>query len=404
MFPINEIGTNCDTIDQKQNNIKFLDPSCSKAANLCNCPEQIQLSPELMQIIVEKVVQSAKSLKDCSNLLLVSKDIRGETLLAFQELPLKQMGISTAEKEISYAKECTYRLRSINVSGISFTKEQMRELLSYLPSLRTLVAQRCSLDTEAIRAIATVSLQTLDLRENRIGTEAAKLLAESPWLESLKTLNLSFSELGDSGVFALAKSQTLRNLQILILSKNSIGDAGVKELAAMPIFSKLQKLNLRGNAIGFEGMEAISKAPLNHLQKLNLRKNQGGIAGLRVLMASQTLCSLKELNLGASGLRAEGAEVIANSPLSNQLEELDLSDNCLKAEGAQALAKFSAWTKLCRLNLTGNGIRIAGAVAIASSKHFNNLQILKLKGNGLKGLDLQIFSKTIDIDIRRQQP
>ena len=100
-------------------------------------------------------------------------------------------------------------------------------------------------------------LRHLDLSNNFIRDQGARLLAQSPFLAELTSLNMSSAALGDGGVQALAASAFLSNLRELYLCDNRIGPAGACALVASPFADQLDVLHLR-----FNDLDAASAALL----------------------------------------------------------------------------------------------------------------------------------------------
>jgi uncharacterized protein (TIGR02996 family) len=104
------------------------------------------------------------------------------------------------------------------------------------------------------------SLQTrLDLREQHIGPEGARALAESPHVSQVTWLDLSDNPVEDAGARALAASPYLGQLTHLHLEHARITDAGAEALASSQRLSALEHLNLEGNLIGPAGTQALAE-------------------------------------------------------------------------------------------------------------------------------------------------
>ncbi len=99
----------------------------------------------------------------------------------------------------------------------------------------------------------------LDLSNNSVRDQGARLLAESPYLAHVQGLNLSSSSVGDGGLKALAASPHLAELRELYLGDNRIGNSGVRALAQSPLARQLQVLHLRFNTIGADGAELLHR-------------------------------------------------------------------------------------------------------------------------------------------------
>jgi uncharacterized protein (TIGR02996 family) len=99
----------------------------------------------------------------------------------------------------------------------------------------------------------------LDLSNNVVRDQGARLLADSPYLAHVYGLNLSSSGVGDAGLKALVASTHLAELRELYLTDNRISIRGARALAHSPLAERLQVLNLRFNAIGADGAELLQR-------------------------------------------------------------------------------------------------------------------------------------------------
>jgi uncharacterized protein (TIGR02996 family) len=99
----------------------------------------------------------------------------------------------------------------------------------------------------------------LDLSNNVVRDQGAKLLADCPYLAHVHGLNLSSSGIGDSGLKALALSPHLTELRELYVSDNRISNRGVRALAQSSLAQRLEVLNLRFNAIGADGAALLQR-------------------------------------------------------------------------------------------------------------------------------------------------
>lgn len=103
----------------------------------------------------------------------------------------------------------------------------------------------------------------LDLSNNHLRDQGARVLAASPHLAQVRGLNLSSSGIGDPGLRALASSPFLPELRELYLSDNRICSPGARALARSPLADSLSLLHLRFNPIGDDGA-ALLQERLGH--------------------------------------------------------------------------------------------------------------------------------------------
>jgi len=99
----------------------------------------------------------------------------------------------------------------------------------------------------------------LDLSNNVVRDQGARLLAGSPYLAHVRGLNLSSSGIGDAGLKALAASSHFPELRELYLDDNRFGTSGVRALAHSSLAEQLQVLHLRFNTIGADGAELLQR-------------------------------------------------------------------------------------------------------------------------------------------------
>lgn len=102
-------------------------------------------------------------------------------------------------------------------------------------------------------------LRHLDLSNNFVRDQGAKLLAQSPFLAEMHGLNLSSAALGDAAVEALAASPYLKNLRELYLCDNRIGAAGARALAFGPLAERLDVLHVRFNPLDADSAALLKR-------------------------------------------------------------------------------------------------------------------------------------------------
>ena len=134
------------------------------------------------------------------------------------------------------------------------------------------------------------NLQTLDIRDNDIGSEGAAALAEAlEFCTNLQTLDICFNYIGSAGAKALAKAlkSCCTNLQTLDISFNNIDSEGAAALAeALKSCTMLQILDISNNEIGSAGAAALVEAfkSCTKLQKLDIRYNNIHAKGTAALV------------------------------------------------------------------------------------------------------------------------
>ena len=142
------------------------------------------------------------------------------------------------------------------------------------------------------------NLVHLDLNDNRLGWEGAKVLAESGCSAKLTYLNLRRNHLGDEGVHFLAESPHFRSQRHLDLSRNSINKNGSAVLARSSSnnFPRLVILLLLDDAIDLEAF-ANCIGRFCRLELLDLRRCQLTQAEVLAMAKSTNFPLLARLDL-----------------------------------------------------------------------------------------------------------
>lgn len=110
---------------------------------------------ETMKEIIGHLADSKDYWKNTAGLRKSSKETRKLALEGASE-PLMEMGITTADKAIEFAKQFGKDLTVLNISGINFSSaEKLEKLLTYLPSVQKLRADRCQIKDLGALAITT---------------------------------------------------------------------------------------------------------------------------------------------------------------------------------------------------------------------------------------------------------
>lgn len=99
----------------------------------------------------------------------------------------------------------------------------------------------------------------LDLSNNNLRDDGARMLANSPYLTCLRGLNLSSARIGDAGLKALLASPYLGELRELYLCDNRITAAGAHALAQSELAQRLDILHVRFNEIEVEAAVVLQR-------------------------------------------------------------------------------------------------------------------------------------------------
>mmetsp|Transcript_32153 Transcript_32153/g.68459 ORF Transcript_32153/g.68459 Transcript_32153/m.68459 type:complete len:437 (-) Transcript_32153:120-1430(-) len=177
------------------------------------------------------------------------------------------------------------------------------------------------------------TLRVLNLCENQIGGEGAKLLARAVKAnDALRQLHLNGNRIGDEGVESLADALMDNfTLQVMVMSDNGIANEGARSLAvALRVNRSLQQLHLGGNDVDDEGVIAVAGALAENgtLQLIDLARNDVGDQGAESLAASLVANEgLRVLELGGNRIGDWGAAKLADALRSNYVvETVDLGD------------------------------------------------------------------------------
>jgi uncharacterized protein (TIGR02996 family) len=126
------------------------------------------------------------------------------------------------------------RVRELRIEHGSLGDEGVASLFleGVLPGLRSLSLAQQELGLDTVRALVRCGRpwRALDLSRNRLGDEAAHLLAGAPSLGSLRGLVLYDCGLSDEGARALAGAPFFRGLRRVNLYANPFGPSGIAAL------------------------------------------------------------------------------------------------------------------------------------------------------------------------------
>lgn len=206
----------------------------------------------------------------------------------------------------------------------------------------------------------TSFIKTLDLSNNRIGSEGVKIIAQSKF-DQLTALNLSNNRIDNTGLRALLMGNFC-HLVKLNLSKNQISKVGTKSFADSHLTS-LTYLNLANNmevnatrlvgtTIEDEGFVAILSGNLPKLTYLNLKNSR--ISDLGVRNALKNIHKINTLILSKNKhITDYGMQLLLSDSLSN-LTSLNVSDCSTTGIGIQFILKSITLKNLKKIKLSGD--------------------------------------------------
>ncbi|CAE7189283.1 Nlrc3, partial [Symbiodinium sp. CCMP2456] len=274
--------------------------------------------------------------------------------------------------------------------------------------------ESCGNSGKRLEAIAhtictSPSLRILNLRENQIGENGGKVLADALQGRTLlQVLDLESNDLRSSVKALAARLPSLPALKTFVLARNSIDDESVQVLAeAITDHSALDLVNLTGNQISQNGMQALAATLGRRTQetgklKLCLSQNPQGVGRVAAQVFSKSAeilvldASVVEGSVGVStsqvwcevycvdvGNHLQALATVLES--QRRLQILDLSFNLIYDFGVKVLVKsleLSRWLRALYLNnagITDMGVQV---LAPALGKH-PHLEMVDLSGNAI---------------------
>src|SRR5262249_52311964 len=145
---------------------------------------------------------------------------------------------------------------------------------------------------------------------------------------------------------------SLDDLRDLDLSDNGLSEEGARLLAQAPALQDLLRLDLSDNQIRDEGVAHLAEAPFGRLRELRLAKALVGTAAGRALAGAEWAGSLAVLDLGDNHLVGdETAKLLAAAGSLAGLRELHLNGAPITDLGAKALAESPHFGRLLVLSL-----------------------------------------------------
>jgi uncharacterized protein (TIGR02996 family) len=284
-------------------------------------------------------------------------DPRGEfirvqcALASMAETEPQRVLLAARAKELLTAHEPAWRMRLPNLQG-----------LSWGPFKRGFVASVEAGNWQALRKHATAIFAAAPVRHlqfRQLTGRTTGALLKSPLLKRVNSVSLKDHRLGIEGAIAIAESPHLANLTCLDVSGNNIRKPGLEALAASPHLGKLTALYLSRNHLDPAGVVALATSPhLERLTTLSLSHNALGNAGVAALAAGASMSNLNTLFLSSNRIEDEGVKALATSPYLAKLTTLDLHNNDIGLLGVQAIVATTLLGRLTSLDLTDNNITL----------------------------------------------
>ncbi|EFC36872.1 predicted protein [Naegleria gruberi] len=194
------------------------------------------------------------------------------------------------------------------------------------------------------------NLQELNLEGNRISSEGLQSISECSFMSGLKTLNLNQNLIDESGVIALSHSPYMSCLTNLSLNVNNIRNLGVKSISSSIFLADLQILSLSGCGLDNEDVKWIANGMMTNLVDLDLSDNL--ISDVSSLASYSKLMRLSKLNLKGNYIIEKDALVILTSNSLSNLTQLNLSCNCIA--NIEEIRNISNSNKKLQIDLQDN--------------------------------------------------
>lgn len=213
----------------------------------------------------------------------------------------------------------------------------------------------------------------------RLEEVIAKALESDP-----TTLKLSGKYYSTDEITVLARSSQLGPVRILDLSDNQIGDSALKILVESEKLQNLEELNLGINFITSQGVQewaASGNVALKNLKALFLSDNKLIDASLSDLIRSSNFPNLESLDVGWMEAGNETAHALGESDAMPRLKKLGLERSYIDGEGIRELVQGKIAGRLEELNLAANKLGDEGAKILAGASNLTNLRVLHLSQN-----------------------
>jgi len=330
------------------------------------------------QLTIEEVVEQDSEADDAAE---TPKCKTCRKLLA----PLLVLKIETAEIELQRVSLTNVRaIRVWNYRSLDFLQETMAATggPQVLRSLERIMLKGCPLipemlDSFLVPVFSHASMKHINLEKNQVTDENLCDLINSGALDAgtLESINLRFNRIGSKGAQALAASKCSKGLKWVNLKMNQVGDDGATALAEMLHGNTtMSLLNLRRQTPALTDRSAFAFAEMlknnSALEQLRLRQNRICDDGAKAL-AEQVPGHVQRLQC----FRGVGARF-----------ELDLESNRIKESGASALLEsLEGVSKAVRVELLihGNFIKQADFEKVYAEKAAEKRLTFDSKPEGL---------------------
>ena len=198
------------------------------------------------------------------------------------------------------------------------------------------------------------------------------------------TLKLSGRYYSKDEVTLLVRSPQVSSVRNLDLSDNQIDDSALQVLIESEKLQHLEELNLGLNFLTDEGVKAWAGSEnvvLKNLKTLVLSDNKLTDESLAHLVQSPNFPVLESLDVGWMGAGNGTARALGGSNAMICLKQLTLERSYIDGVGIRALVQGKIIERLEELNLTANKLGDEGAKILAGTSNLKNLRVLHLSQN-----------------------
>lgn len=203
------------------------------------------------------------------------------------------------------------------------------------------------------------ALVELDINACKLEEEECEVLFEAE-LTSLRALDISNNNFTMDTITRIA--QNFPQLTELVMGGISVGSRSLEPVRKLEHLRRLDLSNCNLQQDHFEKLGVAGFA--SQLTHLTLWGNRVGVGAIDLWLGKGAYGSLRELNLGKTGLDDIELAKILDSPHVETLEVLELPNNSLTDTALGALRSSGRLKNLRKLNLLGNKTTAEGASAI----------------------------------------
>ncbi len=251
---------------------------------------------------------------------------------------------------------------------------KLGEELQFSKNLQVLELQNCRCDQDGCQSLASGlqhchSLCKLEIMNTKLGSEGAKLLAQSLKSLPLNTISIVHCEIGHEGILALANEGCLSHTTQLAVMHDK-AKSETFPILLQKLSKDISELDLIDICIDSIDISSLLPHLSNWslLRSLNLTYNPMGPQGAAALVDCFAKCvHLSGLSLGGCSITSDGIPALALG-FNNwrKLIRLDLTDNQLCSRAMSSLSEqMCCLPFLGYLFLSHNNIDYRGAIVLA---------------------------------------